>query len=194
MAIEKMSKITILFPAYKGERLEEWLYSRNVIHLAGIEKEFPTLEASGQPVVLDEQEAGRKLFRLKELIAESSALGEAKGSFIDSLLPVKTVVTDKELYESRTSLDLEKLHAEVKGTSESLRGCHARLAVLANERERLMRLVFLSVPIAPLRSLARTFCLVAEGGRSRMANVARDAEAIELVSWEVRKTLGDLIT
>jgi V/A-type H+-transporting ATPase subunit I len=194
VAIEKMSKISILFPSCAGERLEEWLYSRNVIHLTGIEKEFPSFGASGQPVILDEQEAEGKLFRLKDLIAESNALGRAKGSFIDSLLPVKTVVTNKELYESRTSLDLEKLHAEVKETSESLRGYKARLDVLANERERLMHLDFLTVPIAPLRSLTRTFCLVAEGGRARMANVARDADAIKLVSWEVRRPHGDLVT
>jgi len=188
-----MSKITILFPTGEGERLEEWLYSQTVLHLVGIEKDFPTFGASAQPVALDEQEAETNLTRVKDLLTESNALGKVKESFIDSLLPVKTVVGAGELDETISSVDLEELHAEVKKRIESLRGYHARLAVLAKEREHLVRLVFVSVPIAQLRSLKRTFCLVAEGGRSRLENVARDAGGAGLISWEVRRTRGDLI-
>lgn len=194
MAIEKMSKITILFPSCDGERLEEWLYSHTVLHLVGIEKDFPRFGSSAQPIIFDEREAETKLGMVRGLLAETNALGKAKKSFIDSLLPVKIVAGRGDLADARTSLDLEKLHAEVKECVETLRGCHARLGVLAREREHLEHFVFISVPLIELRALKKTFCLVAEGGPARLENVARDAEAVKLVSWEVRRSHGGLVT
>ena len=194
VAIERMSKITIFFPAGEGERLEEWLYSHTVLHLVGVEKDFPRFGSSAQPIILDEREAETNLGRVRDLLAEVNALGTAGKSFIDSLLPVKTVVGPGELTDARASLDLEKIHAEVKKCVETLRGCRARLAVLAKEREHLAHFVFISVPLIELRALKRTFCTVAEGGPARLENIAKDSEVVKLVSWEVRRIHGGLVT
>jgi V/A-type H+-transporting ATPase subunit I len=194
MAIERMKKLTILFPARESERLEEWLYSRSTLHVASLEREFTRLSATADCLQLDEQEAAGNLACVRDLRAERDSLLKGKKSFIDSMLPVTAVERRDEIQAALRSIDLTALHAEVKRRTHALREGAARRALIARERQHLMRFSFLTVPVATLQALKRMFFIIAEGSTARMGNVARDEEAAGLLAWEVRRRHGELLT
>ena len=194
MAIDRMTKLTVLFSTQEGERFEEWLYSRAALHLVSLEREFTKLSAAAIPLSIDEQDAAEKLSMTEALLVEADSLAKEKKNFIDGMLPVKTVVREGDLREALTTVPLEELHAQVARKSRGVRDCHARLSLLARERQHLSHFLFLEIPMSELRQLAMTFCLVAEGSTARLDNVARDREAADLLAWEVRRRQGALLT
>jgi V/A-type H+/Na+-transporting ATPase subunit I len=194
MAIDRMTKLTVLFSTQEGERFEEWLYSRAALHLVSLEHEFTKLSAAAIPLSIDEQDAAEKLSMAEALLVEADSLAKEKKNFIDSMLPMKTVVREGDLREALTTVPLEELHAQVARKSRGVRDCYARLSLLARERQHLAHFSFLTVPVTEMKKLARTFCFVAEGSPARMENVSRDREADGLMAWEMRRRQGDLLT
>jgi len=193
MAIEKMKKLTILFPVREGEEIEEWLYSRKILHLTGIERDFQKINSSGNPLHLDEQEASEKLARVREIISENNSLHKPHKAFIDGMLPVKTVVTGDELREAIEAVDLDGLHAQVKKVRQASNNCAGRLNHLLAEKKQLTQFAFLSVPIAEIRRVQRVFLIAAEGSPSGIAHLSRDAEAAALLAWEVKRAAGSTL-
>lgn len=185
MAIERMKKLTILFPVREGERFEEWLYSTSALHLVSLDQEFTKLNSTGSPLSLDEQEAAEKLARVKELLLHAQALFTQRRNFIDSMLPVKTIASENELREALETLDMDALYARVKDRSTLLKECLGKLNLLAMEKEVVREFEFLSRPISEMRSLERTFLILAEGSAARIAHVSRDEEAAILLAWEI---------
>lgn len=193
MAIETMKKLTILFPAKAGERLEEWLYARGVLHLERLDRDFATLSSTASPVCIDEQEAAEQLSRAKELIAACAAARPPEKDFMDAMLPVKAIVPSREMDEARSTLDLDALHARVREREGARKDAVGRLNLAVREREILLEYECVDAPLAKLTALKRAFFIVAEGSPARIENLSRDRDASALLAWEVRRRRGGKI-
>lgn len=193
MAIERMKKITILFPSRDGEEMEEWLYGRGVLHLERCDGDFAKLAGAGGPLCIDGQEAAEQLARVRDLLAESDAIAPAKKGFLDAMLPVKAVVSSGEMAEARGGPAIGALHGRVKAEMEGRKGLLARMHHLVRESALLREFSFIVVPLSRLKGLVRTFCIVAEGDAARVENLARDGEASALMAWQVKRKAGERI-
>lgn len=194
MAIEKMKKLTILFPVGDGERFEEWLYSRAALHLVGLEREFTKISSSANPLPLDEQHASGQLAKAQELLAEFNAIHKPAKSFLDGMLPVKAVVTTEQMANALTTVNLDALYGAARKASEALKNCGGTLNLLALERKQSRSLAFLTAPLARIRSLKRVVLIAAEGSPSGIEHLSRDREAHTLLAWEIARRAGSAIT
>ncbi|MEI6633206.1 MAG: hypothetical protein WCP22_05220 [Chlamydiota bacterium] len=194
MAIERMKKLTILFPAKEGERVEEWLYAKGALHLDRIERDFAKIAASGSPVCIDDQEAAEQLSRVKDLLAECNAVHPRERSFLDAMLPVKAIVPARELNEAMATVDVDALHSRVREKAEARKDAVGRLNLVTREGELLREFDFVDVPLSRLKALSRTFFIVAEGSPARIENLSRDREAAAFLAWEVRRRRGERVT
>ncbi|MDD5556299.1 MAG: hypothetical protein PHN82_03510 [bacterium] len=191
MAIERMKRLTFLFPSSRGDQIEEWLYRRGAVQLRGIEGEFPSLAACASPICIDEAAAAGRKAKAAELLAEARALHGDRPGFLDSLFPVKTVVRAAEIEEALAAVDLDALHAAVAERTRERKGEAARLDNLRRERESLGRFSFLALPLGPARALSRLFLIVAEGSHAAAEHLAGDAEAAGLLAWETVRRDGE---
>jgi V/A-type H+-transporting ATPase subunit I len=185
VAIERMKRVTVLFPSSRGDEFEEWLYSKSVLHLVELDRDLAAVAARGDRFCLDEQRASANHARAAELAAEGAALHARGGGFLDSLFPVKTVARRREVEEALLRVPLADLHAQVKEKSRSLKGCIARREHLRRERAALRPFEFLSLPLAALKGARRLFVLVAEGDSTLLSHLAGDEEAARLLAWHV---------
>jgi len=193
VAIERMKRITLLFPARDGEAVEEWLFDRGVLHLERCDGEFARLSGAGGPLCIDCQEAAERLAWIRDLLAEAEAVAPAKKSFLDAMLPVKAVVSAGEMESALRGVDLKGLHGRVKEKTAERKGLLARMHHLEHERGLLGEFSFVAAPLSRLKGLRRTFCIVFDGDAARVENLARDAEASALLAWQIRRREGERI-
>ncbi|MCX6357048.1 MAG: hypothetical protein NT045_04085 [Candidatus Aureabacteria bacterium] len=193
MAIERMKKLTILFPVREGERFEEWLYAKRALHLVSVGREFLKLAVSGNPLAIDEQEAAQKLAHVKELLSEATAFHKPRKSFIDGMLPVKTIVAEDEMEKTLEAVDLATLYAPVRDASHGIKDCRGDLNRLSLDLETARIFSFFTRPIQSLMQLTQTFMLVAEASRTELDHIAKDEEARKILAWEVKGYEGNAL-
>mgnify|MGYP006883558402 CR=1 FL=1 len=193
MAIEAMKRLTILFPSWAGERIEEWLYARGALHLERLDRDFAALSSSACAVDAGGREAAEHLARARVLIASRDKVRPPARGFLDAMLPVKAIVPSREMDEARSTLDMDALYARVMEVEEARKDAVGRLNLAAREREILLEYEFVDAPLARIKALKRAFFIVARGGAAGIENLSRDRGASVLLAWEARRRSGEKI-
>jgi V/A-type H+-transporting ATPase subunit I len=185
MAIEKLKKLTILFPAGESARLEAWLYRRSAIHLTREEIADDSLKARLRPLRAGDHNAAGSLAVVREVQGEFERLKGKKANFIDSMLPVKTVASSDEMERTVKENDFEAIRDHLRVRREKFHEKESDLRDLKSERAALATFASLRSPLRKLKNLRRTFLVFAEGTEERLRRLEDDGEAGKIFSWEL---------
>ena len=190
MAIEKLKKLTVLFPAGEGARLEEWLFRRSAVHLSREEIGEEALRARFRPLRSPDPAAAGSLAVVREVEAEFERTRGKKAAFIDSMLPVKTVAAAGELEKTVREIDFTDLRDRLRSMREKLHEHENRLKELQTEKAALAPFLSLRQPPERLRNLRWTFVVFAEGTEEKLRRLESDPEASRLFAWEIVRRDG----
>ncbi len=157
MAIEPVQKTTLLVPRAQLEPLLAWLYERAEFALEEFAELAEGTQADLRPNRLDEQLAAveDRLAKAGQVLEAASRFAQEEASFVDRLLPLKAVLAPDQMARLLERFNLESLAEEAAELERRRSQAARRLRELTAQRDELLPLSALAVPLSELRGLSR---------------------------------------
>ncbi|MGR3309614.1 MAG: V-type ATP synthase subunit I [Candidatus Brocadiales bacterium] len=112
MAIDKVKKVTFLSPTESAKRLLSHLYDLSILHITDT---FEKLEQVNHPLkkhVVVVEEPAKYINKLEVILSTFALFVKKKKGLLESFFPLPLQVTEKELRDVLSTIDIEPLYEE----------------------------------------------------------------------------------
>ena len=185
MAIDRLNKITIVLPEKDSRWFLSRIYQLNSVHIIDT---FSHIEDSSIscfqrfPTVVEETE--KNIQKLNTILSILKIFSQKKKSFVEGIFPIPMQVTQEELDQAFSLIDIESIHKECQVQYEK----YSAFQKQHKQRKEIDKLTdFLPLAdevtgIGCIRSTAFFYCQVSE---SRWNRFLKDEPSREYFAWQI---------
>ena len=186
MAIDRLNKITIVLPEKDSRWFLSRIYQLNAVHIIDT---FSHIEDSSIscfqrfPTVVEETE--KNIQKLNTILSILKIFSQKKKSFVEGIFPIPMQVTQEELDQAFSLIDIESIHKECQVQYEKYSAFQKQHKQRKEEIDKLTDFLPLAdevTGIGCIRSTAFFYCQVSE---SRWNRFLKDEPSREYFAWQI---------
>jgi len=186
MAIDRLNKITIVLPEKDSRWFLSRIYQLNAVHIIDT---FSHIEDSSIscfqrfPTVVEETE--KNIQKLNTILSILKIFSQKKKSFVEGIFPIPMQVTQEELDQAFSLIDIESIHKECQVQYEKYSAFQKQHKQRKEEIDKLTDFLPLAdevTRIGCIRSTAFFYCQVSE---SRWNRFLKDEPSREYFAWQI---------
>ena len=166
MAIEKLTKVSILLPAKDARWFLSQLYQLNIIHIIDT---FPRLDDTSLPYFqkfpTTVEDIEKNIQKLNTILSILKVFVKKKKGFVEGIFPIPLQTTRNELDQTLSRIDIESIYKECKNQHEKYMNLQKRQKQLQEEKDKLSDFLPLSdelIRVSSVRNAAFFYCKVTE--------------------------------
>ena len=186
MAIDRLNKLTIVLPSKDSRWFLSQLYQLNIVHIIDT---FSHIDDSSIsyfqrfPTVVEEIE--KNIQKLNTILSILKIFSQKKKSFVEGIFPIPMQVTQKELDQACSRIDIESIHKECQVLYEKYSAFQKQHKQRKEEIDKLTDFLPLAdelTRIGCVRNTAFFYCQVSE---ARWNRFLKDEQSCEYFAWQI---------
>ena len=186
MAIDRLNKVTIAIPAKDSRWFLSQLYQLNAVHIMDT---FSHIDDSSIscfqrfPTVIEEIE--KNIQKLNTIFSILKIFSQKKKGFVEGIFPIPLQVTQKELDQTFSRIDIESIHKECQVQYEKYSAFKKQHKQRKEEIDKLTDFLPLAdelTRIGSIRNVSFFYCKVSE---SRWNRFLKDEQSSEFLAWQI---------
>ncbi|MBI2559768.1 MAG: hypothetical protein HYW14_01360 [Planctomycetes bacterium] len=112
MAIDRVKKVTLMAPIESTKRLLSHLYNLSILHITDTFTQLPQTDHPLKRQSIVAEEPAKYINKLEVILSAFSQFVKRKKSLIEGFFPLPLQVTEKELMDALSTVDIELLYEE----------------------------------------------------------------------------------
>lgn len=186
MAIDRLNKVTIAIPAKDSRWFLSQLYQLNIVHIIDTFSHFDNSSISyfqRFPTVIEEIE--KNIQKLNTILSILKRFVPQKKGFVEGIFPIPLQVTQKELDQACSRIDIESIHKECQVQYEKYSAFQKQHKQRKEEIDKLTDFLPLAdelTRIVSIRNASFFYCKVSE---ARWNRFLKDKQSREFLGWQI---------
>jgi V/A-type H+-transporting ATPase subunit I len=186
MAIDRLNKLTIVLPAKDSRWFLSQLYQLNAVHIIDTFSHIDNTSVScfqRFPTVVEETE--KNIQKLNTILSILKIFSQKKKGFVEGIFPIPMQVTQKELDQAVSRIDIESLHKECQVQYEKYSAFQKQHKQLKEEIDKLTDFLPLADELARIRSVRNVSFFYCQVSESRWNRFLKDEQSREYFAWQI---------
>lgn len=186
MAIDRLNKVTIVLPSKDSRWFLSQLYQLNAVHIIDTFSHIDNSSISyfqRFPTVVEETE--KNIQKLNIILSVLKIFSQKKKSFVEGIFPIPMQVTQEELDQAFSRIDIESIHKECQVQYEKYSAFQKQHKQRKEEIDKLTDFLPLAdelTRIGSIRNVSFFYCKVSE---SRWNRFLKDEQSCEYFAWQI---------
>lgn len=163
MAIEKMTKVSMICLKSREEELRSFLMGKGVLHIVDLRPCLRLEENSGYEkylITVDTTEFNKRIVQLNSMIDFFNKFFPEKKGFVSLFTTTLTTFATRSEVEEARRLEIEELHQQIRALDQRFEEINKREGDIAHELAELEPYAGLSFPPALIKESKKTFALL----------------------------------
>lgn len=186
MAIDRLNKLTILLHTKDSRWFLSQLYQLNIVHIIDTFSHIDNSSISyfqRFPTVIEEIE--KNVQKLNTILSVLKIFSQKKKSFVEGIFPIPMQVSQKELDQAFSRIDIESIHKECQVQYEKYSAFQKQHKQRKEEIDKLTDFLPLAdelTRIGSIRNVSFFYCKVSE---ARWNRFLKDEPSCEYFAWQI---------
>ncbi len=151
--IEQMTHVAIMSKAADKDALLQWLYAERGFHVMPIDEKSEAWTRNFAILPDDTQAIDARLNRVNSVVAFCQEHCSKKPSFLDAMLPLKTVGTRTEIDQATAEVDIDLLAERSTAMRTAIEESNEKIARLQSRKNAVEQFAFLGDDLPRLKGL-----------------------------------------
>ncbi|MBM2835708.1 MAG: V-type synthase subunit [Candidatus Brocadiaceae bacterium] len=194
MAIDRLNKVTIAIPAKDSRWFLSQLYQLNAVHIIDTFSHIDNSSISyfqRFPTVIEEIE--KNIQKLNTILSVLKIFSQKKKSFVEGIFPIPMQVTQKELDQACSGIDIESIYRECQVQYEKYSAFQKQHKQRKEEIDKLTDFLPLADELTRIRSIRNVsffYCKLSEARWNRFLKdeqslELKDEQSLEYFAWQI---------
>ena len=186
MAIDRLNKVTIAIPAKDSRWFLSQLYQLNAVHIMDT---FSHIDDSSIscfqrfPTVIEEIE--KNIQKLNTIFSILKIFSQKKKGFVEGIFPIPLQVTQKELDQTFSRIDIESIHKECQVQYEKYSAFKKQHKQRKEEIDKLTDFLPLADELTRIGSIRNASFFYCKVSASRWNRFLKDEQSSEFLAWQI---------
>ncbi len=185
MAIDRMKRVTLVYPVASSKRMMSALRRAGVVEVCDTRAHLEDENGALKRPEVSTAECDLNLAHVNFILNLLNTHVPEKKNFFQELAPMPTVATQEELTEAEQSFDLETSYKRAYAIDEEYRLAERTLTELHAERATLRAFENIPYDLGALLTLRCTAALFGHATDEVLAALQSGADAAKMLAWEV---------
>lgn len=184
MAIDRIKKVTLLAPNESTKRLLSRLYAISVLHITDTFTQLPHTDHPLKRHNVTAEEPAKYINKLEVILSTFALFVKGKKGLLESFFPLPLQVTEKELKDALSSIDIEPLYEESAYCYNKWKVLERNIADIKHEISSLTGLLDLPCDLDELRRLRRVSVRLGTFPLEKWRKLEADPSALDLLTFQ----------
>lgn len=186
MAIDRLNKLTILLPSKDSRWFLSQLYQMNAVHIIDTFSRIDNTSVScfqRFPTVVEETE--KNIQKLNTILSILKIFIQKKKGFVEGIFPIPMQVTQEELDQAFSCIDIESIHKECQVQYEKYLAFQKQQKQRKEEIDKLTDFLPLADELARIRSVRNVSFFYCQISEARWNRFLKDEQSREYFAWQI---------
>ena len=186
MAIDRLNKVTIAIHAKDSRWFLSQLYQLNAVHIIDTFSHIDNSSISyfqRFPTVVEEIE--KNIQKLNTILSVLKIFSQKKKSFVEGIFPIPMQVTQKELDQACSRIDIESISRECQVQYEKYSAFQKQHKQRKEEIDKLTDFLPLADELTRIGSIRNTAFFYCQVSESRWNRFLKDEQSCEYFAWQM---------
>jgi len=186
MAIDRLNKVTIAIPAKDSRWFLSQLYQLNAVHIIDTFSHIDNSSISyfqRFPTVIEEIE--KNIQKLNTILSVLKIFSQKKKSFVEGIFPIPMRVTQEELDQACSRIDIESIYRECQVQYEKYSAFQKHHKQRKEEIDKLTDFLPLADELTRIRSIRNVSFFYCKLSEARWNRFLKDEPSREYFAWQI---------
>ncbi|HHT9114232.1 MAG TPA: V-type ATP synthase subunit I [Candidatus Wunengus sp. YC65] len=186
MAIDRLNKVTIAIPAKDSRWFLSQLYQLNAVHIIDTFSHIDNASISyfqRFPTVIEEIE--KNIQKLNTILSVLKIFSQKKKNFVEGIFPIPMRVTQKELDQACSRIDIESIYRECQVQYEKYSVFQKQHKQRKEEIDKLTDFLPLADELTRIGSIRNTAFFYCQVSETRWNRFLKDEQSRDYFAWQI---------